>query len=396
MKRKAWAVMWAAYLASVAVSLNQFKVPPVMQVLLDELHVDMATGGWFMSVFAVAAVILAIPAAVLLSRLGPKLSGLVALGCTILGCVIGALAQGSAVMLAGRLIEGIGLGLIGVVAPAVISIWFEPQERGLPMGIWASWLPVGSFIMFNLANPLQNAFGWPGIWWFGAIFALIAFLVYGAVVTMPKKEEGPQQGPSDEPQVSLTQGFSSVNAWLLAVAFGGFNFGFIGYNTWAPSFLSQVHGVEPSVASFYASLMLLAVIPANVLAGWVLDRTKNRKVVLAVALALAGIILAWCFRLGSVSIVALYMIGLGLVAGFIPTCIFTLAPDTMPRPELAGLALGIVNLGQNLGMLIAPPLIGMAVAGGSWSSGTYPVIIAVVVALIATLAVRLQGQEART
>lgn len=387
MKRKAWAVMLAAYLGGVAVALNQFKVPPVMQVLIDNLHVNMATGGWLMSVFSVAGVVLALPAALLLARLGPKASGLIALGCTILGSIVGALARGAAVMLAGRLVEGIGLGLIAVVAPAVISMWFRPQERGLPMGIWASWVPVGNFIMFNLANPIQGAFGWPGIWWFGAAFALIAFLVYGAVVSMPERVEGAGQG-QDEAPVSLGQGLASINAWLLAAAFAGFNFSFIGYSTWAPSFLSQVHGAEPAAASFYASLPALALIPGGVIAGWVLDRTRNRRAVLATALIVAAVILIWCFKLGSISAVAPYMIGLGLIASFVPSSTFTLAPDTAPRPELAGMALGIVSLGQNLGMLIGPPLIGRAVAGGSWPAGTYPVVIAIVIALAAALLMR--------
>ena len=116
MKRKSWAVMFVAYLAGVAVALNQFKVPPVMQVLMDSLQVDMATGGWLMSVFSVAGVIFALPAAFLLGRLGPKASGLIALGCTIIGSVLGALAQQVGVLLAGRVIEGVGLALIAVVA----------------------------------------------------------------------------------------------------------------------------------------------------------------------------------------------------------------------------------------------------------------------------------------
>ena len=145
--RKAWAVMLAAYLAGVAIALNQSKVPPAMQVLLQSLHMDMTTGGWLMSAFAVAGIVLGIPAAFVLAKLGPKLSGLIALGCTFVGSIVGALATGPAILLSGRVIEGIGLGLITVIAPAVISMWFPPEKRGTPMGIWASWVPVGGFIL---------------------------------------------------------------------------------------------------------------------------------------------------------------------------------------------------------------------------------------------------------
>src|SRR5512134_3905855 len=129
-KRKAWAAMLAVYLAGVAVALNLSKVPPVMQVLIEQLNVDTTTGGWLMSAFAVAGLILGLPAAVMLGRWGPKISGMIALGCTILGSTLGALATGPAGLLAGRAVEGVGMGLITVVAPAVISMWFPPEQRG--------------------------------------------------------------------------------------------------------------------------------------------------------------------------------------------------------------------------------------------------------------------------
>ncbi len=388
MKRKAWAVMFVAYLAGVAVALNQFKVPPVMQVLMDSLQVDMATGGWLMSVFSVAGVIFALPAAFLLGRLGPKASGLIALGCAIIGSIIGALAQQVGVLLAGRLIEGIGLALIAVVAPAVISMWFEPQERGLPMGIWASWVPVATFVMYNIAGAIESNFSWQGVWWFGTAVSLIAFVAYAVVVGVPARNAAGKK--QTEAPVSYKEGLLSTNTWLLAIAFAGFNFALVGFSTWAPTFLTQFPGIETAMANFYASLPNLVIIPGGIFAGWILNRTRNRKAVLAAALTAAAVILIWCFRLGSVSVVVPYMIGVGLIVSFIPSSTFTIAPETVPRPELAGMALGVVSIGQNFGMLIGPPLIANAAAGGNWAYGTYPVIAASVIAIAAALLMRIR------
>lgn len=388
MKRKSWAVMFVAYLAGVAVALNQFKVPPVMQVLMDSLQVDMATGGWLMSVFSVAGVIFALPAAFLLGRLGPKASGLIALGCAIIGSIIGALAQQVGVLLAGRLIEGIGLALIAVVAPAVISMWFEPQERGLPMGIWASWVPVATFVMYNIAGAIESNFSWQGVWWFGTAVSLIAFVAYAVVVGVPARNAAGKK--QTEAPVSYKEGLLSTNTWLLAIAFAGFNFALVGFSTWAPTFLTQFPGIETAMANFYASLPNLVIIPGGIFAGWILNRTRNRKAVLAAALTAAAVILIWCFRLGSVSVVVPYMIGVGLIVSFIPSSTFTIAPETVPRPELAGMALGVVSIGQNFGMLIGPPLIANAAAGGNWAYGTYPVIAASVIAIAAALLMRIR------
>jgi MFS family permease len=388
-QRKAWAVMLAAYLAGVAIALNQSKVPPVMQVLLQSLNMDMTTGGWLMSAFAVAGIVLGIPAAFVLARLGPKLSGLIALGCTLLGSIVGALAAGPAMLLGGRVIEGIGLGLITVIAPAIISMWFPPEKRGTPMGIWASWVPVGSFIMYNLAGPLLGSFGWQGIWWFGALFALIAFVIYALTVSAPP----PAATASDTPSASkgsFGKWLFNPASWVLALVFATFNFVFLAYATWAPSYFNRALGVNPETASFYASLTSLSVIPSTIIAGWVLDHFKNRYLVLASALSISGLLFLPSFQLGSANMIVPYMIVLGLVGGFVPTATFTLAPETMPNPRFAGLALGMVSVGQNLGMFLGPPLVGANIAGGNWAAGTVPLMVAVVIGVAASIGLQVR------
>jgi MFS family permease len=158
-RHKAWAVTLAVYLAGIAAAANRFKVPPVLDTLMADMQVDMATGGWFMSVFSIAGLALAIPAAVLLTRLGLRTTGLIAVGFTVTGAVIGAMAPGVTGLLVGRVIGGVSVGLLAVVAPAAITLWFEPRERGMPMGVWATWVPIGNVIMFNAAHPLMTAYG---------------------------------------------------------------------------------------------------------------------------------------------------------------------------------------------------------------------------------------------
>ena len=365
-QRRAWAVMAAAFLASIIVAINQFKVPPVMQALMAHYGTDMATAGWLASATGVAGLALAIPSAFILLRVGLRATGMIALACTLLGSAIGALAQNVGAMLVGRLIEGGGYALIAVAAPAAVSAWFEPKERGLPMGIWASWVPVGNVIMFNLAHPLLNAFGWRGIWWFGALAGAVAMAVYGLVVSEPPAEAKP------EPVSLGTAGRLLFNptAWLLGLALATFGFSLLGYNTWAPTYLTETLHIDGSLASSYASLMFLAAIPANVAAGWLLGRVRNRAAVLPVAFAVTTPLYLWSFRLAATGAVAPFMVALGFASNLIPTVSYALAPETMPGPQFAGLALGILNAGTGPGPLIAPPLIGSVVSGGHWPAGS--------------------------
>ena len=381
--------MAAVFFASVAVTVNQFKVPPVMQVLMADMGVGLVTGGWLMSIFAVAGVALAIPAALLLARLGFKVSGILALAFCVAGAALGAVSTNAPMLLAGRMVEGISAGLMGVTAPVTISAWFEPRKRGLPLGIWAAWVPVGNVIAFNVAHPLQEAFGWQALWWFGLGLALLAGLFYALLVSDPPGSE-PEAG---RPTIRWTRGLASLPTWFLALAFGAFAFSLLGYNTWAPTFLTDSLSIEPATASFYASLIFMAAIPGNVVAGWAINRVRDRYRLLVGAFLISCILFVGAFRLGQPSAIIPYMLVLGFVTNFIPTAAFTLAPETMEHPSLAGISLAMMSMGANTGVLVGPPALGALVGSFGWAWGG---LALVVIMVLGTLASVLAWKRAKT
>lgn len=392
-KRKAWAVMIVVFLSSVAIAANRFKVPPVLPTLMAELQVDMVTGGWLMSVSSVAGILLSIPAALVLNRMGLKVTGIVALGCAVLGPVIGALSTSATPLLLAGAVEGISATLISVVAPAAISMWFKLEARGLPMGIWAGWVPVGNVLMFNLAHPIAGAMGWRAVWWFGALLALVALILFILVVKPPQKKEEQKPGGSPPPK-AWGQGLFNPLAWLLGLGFGTFAFSLLGYNSWAPTFLTETLRIDPAVASSYASLMFLAAIPANAFAGWVINRLKNRHYVLPVSFVVMGGLLFWGFRLSNQAVVVPYMLALGFISNFIPATSFTLAPETASDAASANMALAVMNVGSNLGAIAGPPAVGAIVSGGNWAVGsTGLVIVTLVGTILSWITSRKLGKE---
>lgn len=366
-KRQAWIVLIVAFLAGVTATLNQFKVPPVMPALAAELHLDPAAGGWLMSVFSAAAIVLSIPAALALRRVGFKAMGLIALGCAATGSALGAVAPTSAVLLASRVIEGISFALMAVVAPALITRWFGPDELGLPMGIWATWVPLGSLISFTLGPLVERALGWRALWWIGAGLAVAMLVLYGLFARPPKASPGLAGArPAAPPQSELLKSLFGPGNWLLGVAFGSFAGALVAYTVWAPGYLSSELSVPGPAASVYTSLVFLAGIVANLVAGWIIGHMRHGHALLAGALAVTAVLYAWGFRLPGVGIVAPYMLALGFVSNLVPTAAFTLAPRTVRRAELAGLAMAVLSVVSNLGIFIGPPLVGAIVGRGQW------------------------------
>lgn len=136
----AWVILGVVFLASLAASLNQAKVPPVLPVLMETFNLSLTNAGMLMSIFVFTGVILALPAGLIMHRLGLKVTALIAVGSLVVDSSLGALSTMSRLLLLSRFIEGVGMGLISVVAPAAITMWFVPQKRGTPMGNYGTTL----------------------------------------------------------------------------------------------------------------------------------------------------------------------------------------------------------------------------------------------------------------
>jgi sugar phosphate permease len=226
------------------------------------------------------------------------------------------------------------------------------------------------------------------VWWFGVGFAAIALAVYALVVSAPPdrvRAVAPRARQKTTASTPWGQGLRNLRVWMLGLAFGALAFSLLGYNTWAPTFLTEVLAIPPATASFYASLLFLVGIPGNVVAGWAINRARHRYLLLVGAFVISGLLYAWSFRLGREAVVAPYMAALGFVSNFIPTAIFALAPETMARPDLAGLSLAIMSVGSNAGVLLGPPVLGAVVDGTGWTTGSLVLLIVMAFGTIASM-----------
>jgi predicted MFS family arabinose efflux permease len=73
-----WLLLLVVLLTSIAGPLTQFKVPPVMPLLMETFKQSAGAAGWLMSIFAVTGLLLAVPAG-FISAMGYRLTGFIAL-----------------------------------------------------------------------------------------------------------------------------------------------------------------------------------------------------------------------------------------------------------------------------------------------------------------------------
>jgi MFS family permease len=369
--RSPWFILIIILLASLAAPLNQFKAPPVMPLLMEAFRVSASQAGLLMSLFAITGLFLAIPAGFIFQKLGYRLTGMIAILSLVIGAGWGAFSREFDIMLASRFVEGAGMSFMSVVAPAVIALWFSPEARGKAMGVWAIWVPLGSTIMFLLAPALAGPWNWPGVWWFGCIYAIgVGFLYLLFIKAAPAQpsEPGGNNPSTTMPRGDLVRVLSNRDLWLTSLLFCCFNFVFIAFITWAPTFLHQVRGISMARAAFLVGLTTILTIIACPTSGWVSDRTGTRKWVAVIPMVLMAPLFPFSSSAGETGFLVLAIL-VGFIGGFVPPGVFSGAVETVGDERLSGMAMAVIQIGQNAGMLLGPLVFGWVIeSGGGWQT----------------------------
>ena len=382
----AWIILLAVYLASLAAPLNQFKVPPIMIEMCSAFQMDLSDGGRFMSIFSIAGCILAIPSGLIILRLGLKVTGILATVSVFIGALVGSLANTSGMLYAGRLIEGIGMGLIMVMAPAAIALWFPANRRGAPMGIWATCVGIGSISMYNLAPTMAAAYGLKSVWWLGTIVAFVALILFALLFRAPRPDERMEDSIPDNaggPEISLKNVMSNYRLWMISLQFLCFNLVVMAFSTFYPTFLQEVRSFTAVQAGFMSSLIMIISIFAAPLAGFVTDRYWKRRYWMLAAWVVGLILYIFPFNVTGWMIPGL-LVAMGLLTAPIVPPSFASIPEIVGTPQLAGMGMAVMALGQNVGMLIGPWAFGLSVENLGWWASCYLLLPFFALAFVAT------------
>jgi MFS family permease len=92
-------------------------------------------------------------------------------------CVLLAVVPGFGLLLACRVLQGVGAALVLGCGPALATQPFPDAMRARALGAYAATLAAGSTIGPLLGGVLVEAFGWQAVYWFRAPIALAALLM---------------------------------------------------------------------------------------------------------------------------------------------------------------------------------------------------------------------------
>jgi MFS family permease len=112
-----------------------------------------------------------------------------------------AVVPGFGMLLACRVLQGVGAALVLGCGPALATQPFPEAMRARALAAYAATLAAGSTIGPLLGGVLVEAFGWPSVYWFRAPIALVALLLARHLV--------------DPPRAALREPFDAPGAVLL-------------------------------------------------------------------------------------------------------------------------------------------------------------------------------------
>ena len=358
----AWGLGAALYL----IGFYQRVAPAVItNELMREFSLGAAALGNLAAFYYYSYVAIQIPAGVMADRWGPRRVLSVGAAIAALGTLLFALAPGFALAGVGRLLIGGSVGVAFVAMLKLASHWFAPARFAMLSGLALACGMIGAVSAGVPLRLLVDAFGWRAVLASSAVLTAVLAVAIRLVVRDDPAERGYRSHapalPAERTSIlaGIRRAFGNRNVWLVplvsgAVAGPTLTFG----GLWGVPFLTTHYALTTAQAATVTSLLLVCWAVSAPIVGALSDRLRRRKplYVLGTLLATAG----WCAALLLPGLPLALLVALLGLTGCASACAmlgFAIGKESVPT-DLSGTAGGIVNMGNMLGGMLMPPMVG--------------------------------------
>ena len=386
--------MAAAFAGGIAIALNVGKVPVALPGLRAELGLTLVQAGWVSSAITTLALVLAALLGAFVGRVGAWRMVMVGLMCCAAGSLLPLLLPASfAVLLAGRLVEGLGFMCVAVATPALVSAATHLKDRRFALSLWSAYMPMGAGLAM-LLSPVLLPLSWPAFWpmpgWRALwVLAALGLCAAAAFLWVQRDAFGPAARPASNTEElpgrpadsALPPGFwlpvraalAQPLPWVLALAFSAWAVQHFALIVWMPTYLREVRGASAGTTAVLTSLMLLACVPANLLGGVLLQRGWSRSQLIVLGQAGAGLgALVYTAEALPDALRYAGAVWVSFIGGMIPAAVMASSTVLARSPQQIGSLQGLFMQGAQLGQFVGTPSIAAAVsASGSWQASLW-------------------------
>ena len=366
-----WIVVAVVFAAAVVASMQIGRPAPALSLIRDDLGITMVTAGWISSIFNVTGALIGIAAGLIADRLGYRRFALGGLFCLMGGTVASAITPSAMVLLGARFFEGLGLIAVMVAGTPLIVAASSRRDRGLVIGIWSTFFPLGGGLVLVAAAGILDVTGWRSFFGLNAALCVIILLLVARIV-VPSRVAVEGKGRVELGDAG--QALARAGPWLLAAAFLVLSIGTLAVQTWLPTFLFDALGLSITTAALATAAFMFLFIPANFAGSRLIGVGPIRRWHLMTIGSLGIAIVPFGLFSDGISVPLRAAIGClyPLTAGLIPGAVFEGIPVHARSENQIGLVAGLVTQGAFLGNLIGPPLFAFLVIRFSgWDSAVW-------------------------
>ncbi len=359
---------WAVVVAGGVAALQVGKLPPAVPALQSELGLSLVAAGFLLSMVQGAGLLLAVLMGVWADRMGLRRSMLRGLLLLALASALGALSEAVWVLLACRALEGLGLLLVALPAPALIRRLVPPERLPGMLGFWGAYMPAGTALAL-LLGPL-----WLGVWGWRSWWLLLAgtCLLMAAVLWRwlpPDPAPLAQEAAAAGVLTRLRRTLGHTGPWLVALCFGLYSGQWLAVVGFLPAIYTAA-GLDGVQLGLLTALAAAVNMLGNMASGRLLLRgwAPRSTLWLGFAAMAVGSTLAfvpwtepwpWLRYAG-----VLVFSGLG---GLVPGTLFGLAVRLAPGEQQVAATVGWVQQLSALGQFMGPPAAAsLAAHAGGW------------------------------
>jgi DHA1 family inner membrane transport protein len=330
-----------------AIGTDSFVVAGVLPQVADSLGVSVALAGQMVTLYALSYALLSPIIAATLADWPRKRLLLVGLAVFVVGNVITAVAPTIELVLASRVLAGLGAAMFSPTATATGASLVPPEQRGRALAIVIAGLSSATALGAPMGTFIGGWLDWRATMWFVAIIGTIAGL--GLAWRLPQIPMPPSVSlarrlqPLADARVLLTL----LTTWL---AYGGL---FLVYTYIGLSFAGATGG-DARVLAILLLVWGVAATIGNLVAGRLTDRFGSRRIING-AIALVAIdfaLLPWTAGTLSTAVPALVVWGLCGWGLLVPQQHRLIGIDPASAPLLLGLNSAALYVGVSMAGLI--------------------------------------------
>ena len=385
----------SAFLLVFAMWAPMYCVPPMEQVLREQLLITHAQISLLFNAPLLMVAVTAVPGGILADRIGARKAAGIGVILIVLGTVLRGTATDASSLLAFTFIYGAGFGLSYPNIPKLVSAWTPREKAGTTSGLFNLGLPVGSALVLALTMPVVFTFtgSYQGVFFIWSIPPIVAAISWWTLVREPPSSavQGQMAGGSNTRGI-FGRLIRNRNLWILLVLLLLNEFYMNTMIGWTPALLAGV-GVGPQLAGVVTSVIPWAAVPAFLFMPRLCDRLGLRRPFIWFPSLILAVV-AWAAMSISLPLSWLLMATVGVAVPTRFITILTVLVELMPA-EYVGTASGVVFIGY-VGGIMGTYITGRILdATGTFGPALLTLVIISIVSLVLATRLPETGYKAR-